>query len=231
MAGNARLSNVRSLLEQTFSNQVPGDFVETGIWRGGTSIYARAVQRVHGEGGSRRVYACDSFSGLPKASTPEDSDVWSEMEYLSVSTNEVRDHFERFQMLDKNVIFVKGFFSYSLPVLRKHLKDEGRQISVLRGDGDMFESFYDILFNLYEYVPVGGYFICDDCPSIQVAEKAIQEFRRHHGITEEISRVGGSAAGTFWRKTRSVPVDYEYYLKWNATRNFHYSKKTGKGRA
>ena len=34
---------------------------------------------------------------------------------------------------------------------------------MLYGDGDMFESFYDILYNLYEFVPVGGWFVCDDC--------------------------------------------------------------------
>ena len=27
----------------------------------------------------------------------------------------------------------------------------------------MFESYYDILYNLYELIPVGGWFVCDDC--------------------------------------------------------------------
>merc|ERR1719428_552904 len=109
------------------------------------------------------------------------------MTFLSVSVDQVRDHFERFQMLDENVRLVKGFFRQSLPVLRTHLQDEGRRISVLRGDGDMFESYFDILFNLYEFVPVVGYFICDDCPYVLAAQKAIMEFRQRHGINEQIS--------------------------------------------
>lgn len=218
MAGNARLSSAQNVLEQAMRDNVPGDFVETGIWRGGTSIFARAVQRVHGQGDLRRVYACDSFSGLPASTTKEDGDNWSKMTFLSVSLDQVRNNFERFQMLDNNVLFVKGFFSQSLPVLRTHFQDEGRHISVLRGDGDMFESYYDILFNLYEFVPVGGYFICDDCPGIKEAENAVQQFRRHHKITEEILSVRGSASGTFWRKEREVLTDYAYYVKWNSTR-------------
>jgi len=218
MSGNARLSNVWNLSEQVMRDNVPGDFVETGIWRGGTSIFARAVQRVHGQGDSRRVYACDSFSGLPPATTHQDSDIWSKMTFLSVSVDQVRDDFERFQMLDSNVRFVKGFFSQSLPILRAHFQDEGRHISILRGDGDMFESYYDILFNLYQFVPVGGYFICDDCPYIFEAERAVQQFRLRHKITEEISPVRGSIGGTFWRKEQEVFVDYAYYVEWNSTR-------------
>merc|ERR1719428_2154394 len=97
------------------------------------------------------------------------------------------------------------------------LQKEGRHIAVLRGDGDMFESYFDILFNLYEFLPIGGFFICDDCPQILPAERAIQEFRRIHNITEPISSPWRGIS-TFWRKERDVHVDYGYYLRWNATR-------------
>merc|ERR1712032_1142770 len=129
MVGTARLANAKELLEHAFLDGVLGDFIETGVWRGGTSIFARAVQRVHGEKDARRVYVCDSFQGLPKASQKQDTNQWSRMTFLRVSLEDVRDHFERFQMLDGGVFFVKGFFSDTLPVLREHLQGDGRRIA------------------------------------------------------------------------------------------------------
>merc|ERR1719242_1464811 len=108
------------------------------------------------------------------------------MNYLEVSQSEVEDNFKQFVSLDDNVRFRKGYFSESLPKLREELTADGRQLAVLRGDGDMFESYYDILYNLYEFVPVGGYFICDDCPAIPEAQRAIETFRESHGITDQL---------------------------------------------
>jgi len=219
MAGTARLDNVRELLENIFKDEIEGDFLEAGTWRGGTSIFARAVQ-VAMKQEDRSVFVCDSFSGLPRSSTARDSNVWSRMQFLSVSQTDVEDHFRRFQMLDERVHFVKGFFSASLPKLRVEFITKNIKLAVLRGDGDMFESYYDILYNLYEFVPVGGYFICDDCPKISVAESAVAQFRRDHNITDPIKYVTGSVVGSYWRKSKMVPVNYDAYLAWNQTRSF-----------
>jgi len=218
MVGGARLQNVRHLVEKTILEQVPGDFLEAGAWRGGSSIMARVVQRVYHVDSNRKTWVCDSFSGLPPASQKNDVSVWTGMKFLEVSQEEVKENFRSFQALDSNVEFRKGYFSESLPKLRLELTREGRQIAVLRGDGDMYESFLDILYNLYEFVPVGGYFICDDCPKIDVAQQAIDEFRSHHGITSPIQKVPDSQWTTFWRKDENTPVDYSWYLSWNATR-------------
>ena len=61
MVGTARLVHLRTLLERGIREKVPGDFVEAGVWRGGASIFARAVQRAWGEGGSRRTYVGKSY--------------------------------------------------------------------------------------------------------------------------------------------------------------------------
>lgn len=220
MAGGARVQNVRDLVSETISNNVPGDFLEAGTWRGGSSIMARVVQKVMGEDKNRRTYLCDSFSGLPLSSQAADSNVWNGMHFLEVSQEEVQANVARFVSLDDNVRFEKGYFSESLPKVRKELQDDNRQLAVLRGDGDMYESYMDILYNLYEFVPVGGYFICDDCPGIPVAQQAIEDFRQHNNITDPMSKVEGSIAGMFWKKGSKTAVDYNHYLEWNATRTF-----------
>merc|ERR1719195_804101 len=107
-----------------------------------------------GEDEGRRTYVCDSFSGLPRASTADDDDAWSEVHLFEVAQSEVEDNFKRFVPLDDNVRFRKGYFSESLPNVHEELQAEGRQLAVLRGDGDMYESFLDILYNLYDFVAV-----------------------------------------------------------------------------
>jgi len=220
MAGGARVQNVRNLVQQTIAEGIPGDFLEAGTWRGGCSIMARVVQRVMGEGENRHTYLCDSFSGLPLSSQSRDGDIWNGMHFLEVSQSDVEDNVKLFNALDDNVHFRKGYFSQSLPKVRQELKKNGRQLAVLRGDGDMYESYMDILYNLYDFVPVGGYFICDDCPSIDVAKQAIDDFRMDHNISDPILAVEGSITGSFWRKGSLTVVNYSKYLEWNATRTF-----------
>jgi hypothetical protein len=221
MAGDDTLLNVLEITEKTMSDNVLGDFVETGVWRGGISIFARALQVLHNQSDSRRVYACDSYEGMPIATTEEDSNSYQFYRYMEVSVDQVSANFNRFGLLDNTVRFVKGYFIQSLPVLRTHFQHEGRNISILRADGDMFESYYDTLYNLYEFVPVGGYFICDDCGRIEAAEKAVLNFRQRHGITEDMVPVNAEVAHRgvkYWRKEKAVSVDYAYYLEWNSTR-------------
>ena len=43
MIGQPRLRNVRELVERTLKDNVPGDYIETGVWRGGACIMMRGV--------------------------------------------------------------------------------------------------------------------------------------------------------------------------------------------
>jgi hypothetical protein len=65
MIGHVRLRNLRDLAEQVLVEGVPGDFIETGVWRGGACILLREVLKGYGVT-NRRVFAADSFEGLPK---------------------------------------------------------------------------------------------------------------------------------------------------------------------
>ena len=221
-----RLKNLDFLLSRVILQGVPGCFLEAGVWRGGVSMYARAVLDLLGEE-RRDVFLCDSFEGLPPPSTPTDSD-WSKLPGLKVSEEEVKKNFEAVQISLERVHFVKGYFQQSLPVLRDRFRKEGMKLAVLRGDGDMYESYKDILYNLYEFVSVGGYFICDDCSAqsgggdrgaLGGAHRAVLEFHSAHGIRSPIVRIHGSDSGVYWKKGEETEVLYEDYKAWNATRN------------
>ena len=67
---------------------VPGDLLEAGVWRGGASIFMAAALRAYGDE-ERLVWAADSFQGLPQPDTeryPHDSDdVFARNPHLAIS--------------------------------------------------------------------------------------------------------------------------------------------------
>jgi Macrocin-O-methyltransferase (TylF) len=83
MIGQKRLINVEWAIRFVIANNVPGDFIECGVWRGGGSIFARAILKAFGII-DRHIWLVDSFQGLPKARTPNDHDQWEKQEYLKV---------------------------------------------------------------------------------------------------------------------------------------------------
>ena len=208
------MENIERLLLHMIDAQVPGDFVECGVWRGGSSLFARGVLKalnVH----DRKVHLVDSFEGLPKASQAKDRDVWSEMDFLKVSLEEVQEPFRQLGLLDHGVAFHKGFFQHSLPPLRKQLLASNRTIAVLRMDGDMFESTMGILYNLYDLVAVGGCIIIDDF-SIPEAREAVAEFLKHHGLTVEYVAI--DEAASYFCKEVDTKVDSAWYADFNTKR-------------
>ncbi|GAA1970076.1 TylF/MycF/NovP-related O-methyltransferase [Microbacterium deminutum] len=62
MIGAQRLDNVRTLIEDILDNEIPGDLIETGVWRGGSTIFMRGVLKAHGVT-DRTVWVADSFEG------------------------------------------------------------------------------------------------------------------------------------------------------------------------
>jgi hypothetical protein len=64
MVGRARLDNLQECVTAVIQDNVPGDLVETGVWRGGASILMRAVLKAYDDR-MRSVWLADSFEGLP----------------------------------------------------------------------------------------------------------------------------------------------------------------------
>src|SRR5438067_263878 len=110
MIGLARLDNLQHCVESVIEDRVPGDLIETGVWRGGAVIFMRGVLKAHGVT-DRRVWAADSFQGLPPprddlypADAGDRNYVFDE---LAVTLETVRGNFERYGLLDDQVQFVK----------------------------------------------------------------------------------------------------------------------------
>jgi hypothetical protein len=196
MIGRTRMANVRKLTEMALFEGVPGDFIETGVWRGGACIYMRAILEAYGVS-NRKVWAADSFEGLPppnKEVYPADEgDVFHTYADLAVSIEEVKRNFARYNLLDGQVQFLKGWFRDTLPTAPMH------RLAILRMDGDMYESTMDALVNLYDKLSIHGYVIVDDYRVVEGCRKAVDDFRVERGIQDPILEIDG--VGVFWRKS------------------------------
>lgn len=181
---------------------VPGDFLEAGVWRGGASIFAAGVLR-HAQS-ERHVWVCDSFQGFDLKAWDGDSG-WSVLNSIvAVSLDDVRQNFENYGLLDEDKIhFVKGFFVDSLPDAAVE------KIALLRLDGDLFSSTSDILYNLYGKISIGGVIIVDDF-GIEACQRAVLDFRRIHGIDDDLVPIDASGAVWWIKKERTTPRSEVY---------------------
>lgn len=199
MIGRRRMGNLRLLAEDVLFNRIPGDFIETGVWRGGACIYLKAILTTY-EVRDRRIWAADSFAGLPppdEAAYPADTgDKFHTYSELAVTLEQVKLNFERYGLLDEQVVFLKGWFKDTLP------SASTGPLAILRMDGDMYESTMDALNNLFDRVSTGGYIIVDDYRVVDGCHKAVDDFRANRGIKDAIVEIDG--VGIYWQKTGRV---------------------------
>jgi O-methyltransferase len=196
MIGQRRLDNLQECVEDVLAKRIPGDLIETGVWRGGATILMRAVLKAYGVM-DRTVWVADSFEGLPKPNAEKYSndarDIHHTFRELAVPLDEVRANFERYGLLDQQVCFLKGWFRDTLPTAPI------QQLAVIRLDGDMYESTMDALVSLYPKLSVGGYLIVDDY-ALRPCRQAVKDYRDANGVDEKIQQI--DYFGVYWRRTR-----------------------------
>jgi O-methyltransferase len=196
MIGRARLENVAACLEWIRRERVPGDLIECGVWRGGTTVFMRGFLQAFGIA-DRTVWVADSFAGLPPPSLPEDAgNDLSAAKYpmLSISLGTVQDVFARYDLLDGQVRFLPGWFKDTLPGAPIE------RLALLRIDGDLYESTRDALSALYPRLSAGGFVIVDDYHCIPGCRQAVDEYRQREGIATPLEAIDWT--GVFWQKAR-----------------------------
>jgi hypothetical protein len=198
-----RFDNVRECVENILKDEVPGDLIEAGVWRGGVVIFMRALLNLHGVT-DRVVWAADSFEGLPEPDPerfPLEAKVQSGPVFqkvyrnLAASLEEVERNVAAYVGLDDQVRFLKGWFRDTLP------NAPIGKLSLIRADGDFYESTRDTLVSLYDRLSVGGYVIVDDYgqDSWTYCRRAVDEFRAERGIMDPMQRVDSTCV--YWRRS------------------------------
>jgi O-methyltransferase len=195
MIGLKRLNNLHSCIAQVLRENVPGDFIETGVWRGGACIFMRAALAAYGDA-ARKVWVADSFAGLPKPDGryPQDAGDrhWKKSDFLGIPLQQVKENFSRYGLLDDRVHFLQGWFKDTLPAAPIE------KLAILRADGDMYASTMDALQNLYPKLSPGGFVIIDDYGVIAACRQAVEDFRAAQNINAPWTAIDSS--GIYWRK-------------------------------
>lgn len=181
MIGLRRLAHLEQCVVSVVTEDIPGDLIECGAWRGGACILMRAVLEEWNVL-DRMVWVADSFQGLPRESDGNDK--------LMISQAQVAANFRAYGLLDEQVGFIPGWFHESLP-------GPVRKLALLRLDGDQYESQLPALERLYPLLSKGGFVIIDDYPGISETVRAVYEYRQRMEISTPIQQAG--AAG-WWRK-------------------------------
>jgi O-methyltransferase len=194
LIGMRRLGNLQSCIEAVLHDDVPGDLIETGVWRGGACIFMRGVLAAYGVT-DRRVFLADSFEGLPAP----DEERWpadrGDTYYLNplfvASRAEVEDNLRGYGLLDSQVVFLEGWFRDTLPAAPID------RLAILRLDGDMYGSTMEALENLYSKLSPGGFCIVDDY-ALPGCRQAVDDFRARHDIHDPLIEVDWS--GRYWQR-------------------------------
>ena len=195
MIGLNRLNNIEYCIRTLLKDKIEGDFVETGVWRGGAAILMRGILKELMIK-DRVVWLADSFEGLPKPNSkvyPADkgNDLYK-LRILSCSLKDVQNNFKAYGLLDEQVQFLQGWFKDTLPIAPI------KKISLLRLDGDLYESTHLALKHLYPNLSSGGFVIVDDYNAFPFCKSAVDEFRREFKINESIIEIDKESI--YWRK-------------------------------
>jgi O-methyltransferase len=200
MIGLPRLNNLQYCIETVLRDGIAGDFIETGVWRGGACIFMACLLKKHKEL-NRKIFVADSFEGLPPPDAekyPQDKgDILYTFDHLRVSVPAVKENFVKYDALGDNVIFIKGFFEDTLPGAPID------KLAILRLDGDMFSSTWQTLDALWKKLVPGGFILVDDYGGIPACKEAVEAFRSLHNITSPVlySDKLEDKYGVYWRKT------------------------------
>jgi O-methyltransferase len=192
MLGTRQLDHMQRCILDVLTRDVPGDLLEAGVWRGGMTIFMRAVLAAY-HCTDRKVWVADSFAGLPAIDRRQETFEWQQGD-MAVSLEIVKTNFARYGLLDDQVVFLPGFFADTLPTAPI------RRLSILRADADLYQSTMDVLRNLYSRLSPGGYAMFDDYQNLPDCRRAIDEFRAEQGIEEEIRRI--DERSVYWQKAR-----------------------------
>lgn len=197
MVGKCRLDNIQMCVEHVLEHNIPGDFLEAGVWRGGSAMFMRALLKA-ANCIDRTVWLADSFQGLPPPKlgwAADAGDTLHEYEELAVSLEKVKANFTVLELLDEQVRFIPGWFHetlYTAPV---------QSLAVLRLDGDMYESTYVSLEALYDKVSPGGFVIVDDYGFLDSCKQAVHDFLNTRKLAPKILTVDWT--GVYWRKEQA----------------------------
>ena len=197
MTSPERVAALVEAVRYVVANDIPGDFVECGVWRGGSSMAAALALKELGDV-SRELWLYDTYEGM-SAPTGEDVDVGGQSaatkfsqrqlsedssEWCRSPIDDVRRNLESTGYPADKLHFVKGKVQDTIPG-----EIPADAIAILRLDTDWYESTRHEMQHLYPRLARNGVLILDDYGYWQGARKAVDEYFAAHEIRPLMGRV------------------------------------------
>ena len=172
-------------VEYICKNKIPGDFVECGVWKGGSCMLAAlALKEFSNE--SRDIYLYDTFSGMTEP-TDEDIIAWNDRKVKdkweedqkgikdnfgswAIALEEVKNNIKKTGYPFEKLKFIKG------DIIQTLNETVPSQIALLRLDTDWYKSTVKELDVLYPLLSTKGALIIDDYGHFKGARKAVDEY-------------------------------------------------------
>ncbi len=197
MTSHERLISLLRSIDYLVQNHIQGDFVECGVWRGGSMALA-ARKLMQAEQSDRRLFLFDTFEGMPAPTDNDQSAVDKKDAKLQLeqadkfqgdnvwcysTLDEVKNNLAATGYPSQNVFYFKGKVEDTLP--------EGSigSIALLRLDTDWYESTKHELETLFDHLVPGGIMIIDDYGHWSGAKKAVDEFFADRGMIPFLHRI------------------------------------------
>jgi len=185
MTSIERLYALYKSVEYIVSANIPGDFAEAGVWRGGSCMLIAETLLALGES-SRRIFLFDTFAGHPRPDAEKDSDIWGNRaidewqrttgddnhgQWAYVSLEEVQANLALTGYPSDKLVFVKGMVEKTV----QNVDAKGR-LALLRLDTDWYGSTAAGLEHLYPRLISGGVLIIDDYGHYKGQRLAVDEY-------------------------------------------------------
>lgn len=195
MTSIERLYALFKATEYIVGNRIPGDIVECGVWKGGSSMMC-ALSLLRAEDPQRRIFLYDTYAGMPEPGTRDvrhDGNPararWLRAQRRNHNTwaysplEEVRRNLLSTGYPEERLVFVPGRVEDTIP------GEAPETISLLRLDTDWYESTRHELEHLYPRLSLGGVLVLDDYGHWRGAREAVDEYFTQTGEFPLLSRI------------------------------------------
>ena len=183
MTSKERMYALYKAVEYVVNAKILGDFVECGVWKGGSAMVI-AYTLIQMEEKDRRIFLYDTYLGMEEPTEADRSisddtpaiEQWkkrrnrSQSNWCFASLSDVRNNMLSTGYPEDHLFFVKGRVQDTVP------ESSPSQIALLRLDTDWYESTKHELIHLYPPLTKYGILIIDDYGYWSGSKKAVDEY-------------------------------------------------------
>jgi O-methyltransferase len=197
MTSTERMYSLYKAVNYILNNNIPGDFVECGVWKGGSALLI-AKMLADKNITDRKVILYDTYEGMSEPTENDKDYAGTEAAaLLQNSSIEVQDSVWCFSSFDevKNNLLLSGLKAENIIMIKGKVEDTipiqlpTKLISLLRLDTDWYESTKHELNYLYPLLINNGVLIIDDYGHWEGCRKAVDEYILNNNLSILLNRI------------------------------------------